>query len=219
VRPLRFGLALALLFAAPGLVRAQQPVTVAILPLSGFAMGMDAASQAAMATAVRDMLITEFAQTAKLKPIERSAVDDLMKSRNLSLSGQISDADAKMVGQLLGAEYWIGGGMTIAGSTARMDLRLVHTETSEVTNTFKEPGKKDDMIQIVELIAARFTSNLKVKPKVADVVVPVPSAFAYARGLDYEKRGDRKKAADMYATALKLFPDNAAAKAALDRVK
>ena len=39
---------------------------------------------------------------------------------------------------------------------------------------------------------------------------------AYARGLDYEKRGEKKKAVEMYESALRLFPDNAAAKAALD---
>ena len=219
MRTHRFALALVLLLVAPLSLRAQAKVTVAILPLSAYAMGQDAASNSAMATALRDMLISEFGSSAKLKPLERSTVDDLMRSRNLSLSGQISDDDAKLVGQLLGAEYWIGGGMTVSGSDARMDLRLVHTETSEVSNTFKERAAKEDMLGIVERIAVRFTQDLKVQPKVADIVVPVPSAFAYARGLDYEKRGEKKKAVEMYESALKLFPDNAAAKAALDRVK
>ncbi|MEO5509822.1 MAG: FlgO family outer membrane protein [Longimicrobiales bacterium] len=222
MRTLRFALALLSVVPmalAPNALRAQQPVTIAILPLSAFALGQDAASQAALASALRDMLISEFAQNAKLKAIDRNAVDEILKSRNMSLSGKLTDDDAKQVGQLLGAQYWIGGGMTVSGNTARMDLRLVDTESSEIVSTAKETGKKDDMIATVEKVAADFSTHAKWKPRVVAVVVPVPSIFAYSRGLDYERRGNKTKAAEMYRSALTLSPANAAAKAALDRVK
>jgi TolB-like protein len=216
VRTLR--IALALLLIAPVAVRAQA-VTIAIFPLSAFALGQDGKSQEALGTALRDMLITELAQNPKLKPIDRNQVDELIRSRQLSLSGKIKDDDALQLGQLLGAQYFIGGGMTIAGGTARMDLRLTDAETGLISDTFKGGGKQDEMLAIVEKVAAQFAGKVQVKQRVADVVVPIPSVFAYTRGLDYEQRGDRKKAAEMFQTAIRIFPDNAAAKAALDRVK
>ncbi len=217
MRPLRFGLALVLLFVAPLAVHAQKP-TVAVFPL-GASVLTDPSAQAALQSALRDMMITEFGANTRFTAVDRSAVDELLKARNMSLTGQLGDKEASELGRLLGAQYAILGGMTVDATTARMDLRLVDTETALISTTSKERGPKEDLIGIVERVAVKFGENMKVAPRVADVVVPIPSVFAYARGLDYEKRGDRRKAADMYAAALKLFPDNAAAKAALDRVK
>ncbi len=219
MRPLRSGLALVLLFAAPLTLGAQEKVTIAVFPLTALAFGTDAASQSAMATTLRNMLITEFAENTKFTTLDRSAVDEMLRSRSMSLTGQLGDKDAAEIGQLLGAQYMVQGGMVMDGREARMDLRLVDAETGRVSNTSKEKGPKDDLIGVVERVAGKFGESLKITPRVAAVVVPIPSVFAYARGLDYEKRGDRRKAADMYAAALKLFPDNAAAKAALDRVQ
>lgn len=207
-------IALALLMLAPLSLNAQA-INVAVFPLSGFAVGQDGN---ALAGVLRDMLITELSENQKLKMVERNSIDQLMKSRALSLSGKAKDEEAWQVGQLLGAQYGIAGGLTMDGKTARLDLRLVDVETGVVENTFKESIAKDEFLSLVEKIALKF-GDLKVKARVADVVVPVPSQFAYSRGLDYEKRGDKKKAAEMFEAALKIFPDNAQAKAALDRVK
>ena len=49
MRPHRFALAFVLLLLAPVALRAQAKVTVTILPLSAYAMGQDAASNASMA--------------------------------------------------------------------------------------------------------------------------------------------------------------------------
>jgi hypothetical protein len=126
---------------------------------------------------------------------------------------------ANDIGQLLGAQFLVLGSMTMDPTAARMDLRLTNTETGSISNTFKEKGKPDELLALVDSAASKFGSNLKVAPRVVQVVVPIPSIFAYTRGLDYEKRGEKDKAAAMYETALKLFPENAAAKAALDRVQ
>lgn len=207
-------IALALLLVAPIAVRAQA-VNVAIFPLSGFAIGEDGA---ALASSLRDMLITEFAQNAKLKMVDRNAVDQLIRSRQLSLSGKLKDEDAMQIGQLLGAQYGIAGGLIFDKTDARIDLRLVDIETGEIMNTYKDKVARDKFLSLVEKVAAQF-SNLKVKQRIAEVVIPVPSALAYSRGLDYEKRGNKTKAVEMYQSAITIFPDNAAAKAALGRVK
>lgn len=207
-------IALALLLIAPLAVRAQSP-SLAIFPLSGFAMGEDGA---ALASSLRDMLITEFAHNTKLKMIDRASVDELLKSQQLSLSGKLKDEDVMRVGQLLGAQYGVAGGITFDKTSARIDLRVVDVETGEITHPYKDKVPRDKFLDLVEKVSAQY-SDLKLKARAVVVVVPIPSVFAYSRGLDYEKRGDKNKAAEMYAAAIKIFPENAAAKAALVRVK
>lgn len=207
-------IALALLLIAPLTVRAQA-ASLAIFPLSGFAVGEDGA---ALASSLRDMLLTEFASNTKLKMIDRGSVDQLLKSQQLSLSGKLKDEDVMRVGQLLGAQYGIAGGITFDKTSARIDLRVVDIETGEITHPFKEKVPRDKFLDLVEKVAAEY-GDLKLKPRAVEVEVPVSSAFAYSRGLDYEKRGQKTKAAEMFEAAIKIFPENAAAKAALVRVK
>jgi TolB-like protein len=213
VRSLR--IALALLLIAPLAVRAQA-VNIAIFPLSGFLV--EGGDGSALASSFRDMLITEFASNARLKMIDRASVDELLKSQQMSLSGKLKDEEVQRVGQLLGAQYAVAGGIAFDKTTARIDLRVVDIETGLITHPFKKSVSRDKYLSAVDQVSAEY-ADLKLKPRAVEVVVPVPSAFAYSRGLDYEKRGDKTKAAEMYQAAIRIFPENAAAKAALGRVK
>jgi TolB-like protein len=199
---------------APVALRAQA-VNVAIFPLSGFAMGEDGA---ALAATVRDMLITDMAKNSNVKAVDRASIDELIRSRQLSLSGKLKDDEVMQLGALLGAQYALAGGITVVGKEAQLSLRIVDIETGENSHPFSERMPKDQLLSLVDKAAATF-GDLKLKARVADVVVPVPSAFAYSRGLDYEKRGEKAKARQMYESALQIFPENAAAKTALARVK
>jgi TolB-like protein len=212
VRTLR--IALAVLLIAPAALRAQA-ITVAIFPLSGFAMGEDGA---ALAATVRDMLVTELAKNTKLKAVDRGSIDELIRSQQLSLSGKLKDDDVMKVGALLGAQYALAGSISVVGKDAQLSLRIVDIETGENSHPFSDRVPKDQLLSLVDKAAATF-GDLKLKARVADVVVPIPSVFAYSRGLDYEQRGEKSKAAAMYEAALKIFPENAAAKTALSRVK
>jgi TolB-like protein len=207
-------IALAVLLIAPVALRAQS-VNVAVFPLSGFAMGEDGA---ALAASVRDMLITNMAKNTNIKAVDRGSIDQLIKSRQLSLSGKLKDEEVMQLGALLGAQYGLAGGITIIGKDAQLSLRIVDIETGENSHPFSERMPKDKLLTLVDNASATF-ADLKLKPRVADVVVPVPSAFAFSRGLDYERRGDKTRARQMYESALQIFPENAAAKAALARVK
>jgi TolB-like protein len=199
---------------APVTLRAQA-VNVAIFPLSGFAMGEVGA---ALAATVRDMLITDMAKNSNVKAVDRASIDELIRSRQLSLSGKLKDDEVMQLGALLGAQYALAGGITVVGKEAQLSLRIVDIETGENSHPFSERMPKDQLLSLVDKAAATF-GDLKLKARVADVVVPVPSAFAYSRGLDYEKRGEKAKARQMYESALQIFPENAAAKTALARVK
>ena len=51
------------------------------------------------------------------------------------------------------------------------------------------------------------------------VSIPVEASFDFSRGLDYEHRGQKDRAAVMYQKALQVFPEHKDAQAALERIK
>jgi TolB-like protein len=207
-------IALALLLIAPFAVRAQA-VTVAVFPITGFYPGQDGA---AFGSSVRDMLVAAMSKSATLKTVNRSSVDELMKSRKLALSGKLPDDQIQQLGGLLGAQYGVTGTIMVAGKDANLSLYVVDIETGVNSHSFSERMPVDQLLSLVEKAGTSF-GDLKLPARAVEVVVPVPSLFAYSRGLDYEQRGQKSKAAEMYEAALKIFPENAAAKTALSRVK
>ncbi|HUF50099.1 MAG TPA: CsgG/HfaB family protein [Longimicrobiales bacterium] len=221
MRTLRFAAALAGLSAAPAMVTAQQPQTplsgvqVVVFPLSGFVMGDDAKQ---LPEVFRSMIITEMAN-AGTRMVERQEVDRLLEAQALSLSGTVPDAQAIRIGELLGAQYMVTGSISIVGREARLDLRIVDIETSEmVPPPFKETVPVDKLLSIVNRVATEFAAKAQVKARVEDIVVPAPAVLAYARGVAYEKSGNKREAAQWYRRTLELFPQHPHARAALQRM-
>jgi TolB-like protein len=220
MRKLRGAVLLLALILVPMLAHGQDArVRVAILPFDAATVvpGEDAQ---ALQMVLSGMIATELSQHAALSVVERTEVDALIESQQLALSGRPGSEVAVQVGQLLGALYVVTGSVVFAGRDARLDIRLVDVETGAVSNTYKERVGRDDFLDAVETLAARFTENLKVAPRAVAVADAPPAAkLAYSRGLDYERRGQGERAAVMYERVLELFPDHEGAKRALSRVR
>ena len=76
-------------------------------------------------------------------------------------------------------------------------------------------------MSIVDQLVENFTRDLKV-PAIArntETAVPATAVLAYSRGLDFEKRGKRTQAAQMFEKTLQISPNYDDAQKALARVK
>ena len=219
MRSLRLALALLVLLPAFGVAQQQaaadQKVSVVVFPFSAFMIGGDGN---ALAEALRGMILTEVANHQRLQTFERQRVDQLFDQRKQSMAGRFTDDDAVAVGQLLGASYAFTGGITFDSREGRLDLRVLNTETGQVMQTFKEKAPRDDFLKLAVRIGQQLAALKPLPPRKADVAIPVKAAFAFSRGLDYEKRGEKTKAAAMFRAALDAHPDYAQARAALGRV-
>ena len=126
-------------------------------------------------------------------------------------------------GKLLGAQYIVTGSVVMDKVDARLDIRLVDVETSLTARSFKEKGKQDDLLTLVEKLADNFTNDLKLPSRAilaeAEAEVPAQAILAYSRGLDFEKRGKKRQAVAMYEKTLQLSPGHGDAQKALARVK
>jgi TolB-like protein len=224
MRMLRTALAAVLLVMSPRPGDAQQApqpaeasiVRVAVFPLGGLWVG-NAAQQRELADAFRNMIISEMAG-ATLQMVEREQIDRLLEAQNITLAGGVTDAQAIRIGEMLGAQYAVAGGISMTDREARLDLRILDVETSEIPQTFKETTRPDRVLSLADRVASDFAGRARLKPRVADVRVPVPASLAYSQGLDFERRGRRQDAARMYRKTLDLFPQHPHARAALQRV-
>lgn len=224
MRTLRFFVFVGLLFM-PVLADAQQAAekpTVAVLPFNYFALGRGL-DQKALAETTTGMLVTEFSKVTTIKLVDRAMVEELLTKQKLLVSGRVSDEAALQAGKLLGAQYIVTGSVVFDAKDARFDVRIVDSETGAFPKQpFKERGKQEELLDLVEKLVQNFTSDLKLPNRaavIAEQIIPVGASLAYSRGLDYEKRGKKDLARKQFAKALELSPNHAQAKAALDRVR
>jgi TolB-like protein len=209
-------LLLAVGLAAP--LRAQDPPTVAVLDFEAFAVTLEDA--AAVGRGLASMIATELATRPQVRVIERQAIEELIEKRQLVLSGRAGDQAALQLGQLLGAHYVVTGNVALERRQARLDIRILNVETGAVEHATKRTGSRDEFLAIVERLADDFTGGLRLAPPRALALrTPALATVAYSRGLDYEKRGQADRAAEMYARALELHPPHADAAAALARIR
>lgn len=220
MRKLRGAALLVALILVPMAAHGQDArVRVAILPFSAATVVLGEDTQA-LSAVLTGMIATELSERSALTVVERGEVDALIESRQLALSGRLGPEVEVQLGQLLGAQYVVTGSVVFEREQARLDIRLVDVETGEATNAFKEKVGRDNFLDAVETLAARFTENLKVAPRAVAVADAPPAAkLAFSRGLDYERRGMEDRAAGMYERVLELFPDHEGAKTALSRVR
>ena len=213
-----FGL-VALTAVPAGLLAQENRPTVAVLHFNSFALTRGDTKD--LGSALLDMVTTELGKKPIIRIVDRAQVEDLLTKQKLLVSGRLDDKDAMRAGELLGAQYIVMGGVVMNSTEARLDIRLVDVETGLTIRTFKERGKQDDLLDLVETLADNFTKDLKLPSKatVAEAKVPVAAVLSFSRGLDFEKRGKHNLAAQMYTKTLQLSPNHSEAQKALDRVK
>jgi TolB-like protein len=177
----------------------------------------------ALGDALAGMIMTELGAKPAIQVVDRQLVQDLVTKQKLLVSGRFSEEDALRAGKLLGAEYIVTGSAVLDAKTARLDLRIVDSETGAPARPpFKKTGNQDDLLSIVQDLANDFTQDLKLPNRaaaIADAQIPIAASLAFSRGLDYEKRGKKELARQMYLKTLEIAPNHAQAKAALDRVR
>lgn len=208
---------LALMLPLPAGAQEANVPTVAVFTMNTTSLmpGEDAGAIGENLTA---MITTELANRPEVRVVDRQRLRELIESRQLALSGRMDEADAMRLAQLLGAQYIVVGELTLDSKQARIDLRLTDVATGATERGTRRRGDRDDFLSLAEAVADEFTKDLPVRVEVAEVDPPVDAILAFSRGLDYEGRGMRERAREMYEQALELFPAHEAAATALRRV-
>ena len=217
----RFGIlaAACLLAVTASAATAQQVPTVAVLDLNAFSVSLEDAS--AVGRGIAAMITTELSERPEVRIVDRQQIEEVLRRQQISVGATgVADDAAMQIGRLLGAHYIVTGSVALDPRRARLDLRMIDVETGGVVNPVKETGDRDELIDLAERVAAMLVTDLRVPERttLAEAQIPVAASLAYSRGLDYERRGRRDRAEEMYRRALDVFPQHPHAQEALDRV-
>lgn len=200
---------MAFALAAPVSAQDDQP-TLAVLDLeNGGSMGPDAQDLSDLGKALGMMLTTEMMRNPRVVMVERDQIRQLVDEQKLSLSGLTDPATAVEVGKLLGAQYMIFGSYADVYSNLRIDVRVVEVETGRLRRAQEVTDQRENLFRSVTRLAATLFDDLDLEPSTPIApapAIPARAALLFSQGIGFEDRGEKERAAEMYARALEVFP-------------
>jgi TolB-like protein len=87
---------------------------------------------------VIDELEYQFVDAKKFKVVDRKTLDTIRSEQNFQMSGEVSDASAVTIGQLLGANIVITGSITGTSSTTRLSIKALDVKTAQIVTMARE---------------------------------------------------------------------------------
>lgn len=182
--------------ALPAVAAAQdmRPVVV-VFSFTNSSIGPARADFDGISTGVQDLLITDMASNARIRLVDRSNIDAVLREQNMVKAGQIDPATAVRLGKILGAQYAvIGGFMSDGHGNAVLTGRTVDMETTQIANPEKITGKSDDVLGLIGQLSNKLGANMKldVKPgrrvgDAGDAGAPAASSARPASAETYAK--------------------------------
>ena len=151
-----------------------------------------------------------------------------MERSQVSGARRIDAASATQVAKAAGARYVVTGSFADFYGKFRINARVVDGESGEIVKVVSnEDPKLQDRAQlaaILQLVSERIVHAIGLPPDPAATgarqrQVPTDALTDYSRGLLFESRGDRAKAAEAFQRALTAYPDYPEAREGLQRTK
>jgi TolB-like protein len=216
--------------ALAGQLRAQdaRPI-VAVLPFENTgSYGQDKENFDALEVGLPAVLAAGLAANPGVRVVDRAGVRAALERSQLGGARRIDAASATQVAKAAGARYVVTGSFADFYGKFRINARVVDAQTGNILKVVSnEDPKLQDRAQlaaILQLVGERIVAALGLPPAAADVAarqraVPTHALTDYSRGLLFETRGDRAKAAEAYRRALSAYPDYPEAREGLQRVQ
>jgi TolB-like protein len=152
-------------------------------------------------------------------------VRDAMNREQLGAARRIDAASASQVAKAVGARYAVTGGFADFYGKFRINARVVDAQSGEIVKVVSndDPKLQDraQLAAIVQVVGDRIVAAIGLPPYPASARqrdVPTGALTEYSRGLLFETRGDKAKAAEAYRHALTADPDYRDAREGLQRV-
>jgi TolB-like protein len=200
---------------------------VAVLPFENTgSYGQDKENFDALEVGLPAMLGASLAGHPGIRVVERAALRAAMEQGQVSTTRRIDAASSTQVAKAAGARYVVTGSFADFYGKFRINARVVDGQSGEIVKVVSnEDPKLQDRAQlaaILQLVSDRIVQAIGLPPgPAADArrQVPTDALTDYSRGLLFEARGDRAKAAEAFQRALTAYPDYPEAREGLQRTK
>jgi TolB-like protein len=182
--------------------------TIAIMEFDNFSTGKYKESLGDLSKGLADFFEYDFSKFSGVKIVERDKLDYLLREAKLSQEGKIDPATAVRIGKMLGAQMMVFGSITqLDGKNARMVVRVVNVETSEIVTTADREGKPNFVEmekELVKDIAGKLDLALSKEAGAAideSATPDMDAARLYSLGLKYMDEYQYEKAYDYFKKA------------------
>jgi TolB-like protein len=145
--------------AAPAMAQDDSRPTVAVLYFENSTFGKMNADYQPLSKGIADLLITSMASNPKFRVVERDELQAIIQEQNLAKSDMIDKSTAVKLGKLLNAHHLVTGGF-ISDPKGNMTLTA---RAIEVEATEKVTGKQEDIMSMIDILAEKLNSGLKLK--------------------------------------------------------
>ncbi|MBN2183978.1 MAG: hypothetical protein JW746_01490 [Candidatus Krumholzibacteriota bacterium] len=182
--------------------------TIAIMEFDNFSIGKYKEELGDLSKGLADFFEYDFSRFSDIKVVERDKLDYILQELKLVEEGKVDQASAVRVGKMLGAQLMVFGSITqLEKDSARMVVRVVDVETSEIISTADMEGKPNfvDMEkELVKKIAGQLDIMITDETKAAiseSATEDMSAARLYSLGLKYMDNYEYKKAYEHFKMA------------------
>jgi tetratricopeptide (TPR) repeat protein len=197
--------------------------TIAIMEFDNYSAGKYQEELGFIAKGLSDAFEADFRDLDGLDVVERDKIEFVLKEIMMSKEGLVDESTAVRAGKLLGAQIMVFGSiMQLDGKSARMLVKAVKVETSEILATAERTGKPDFFTMQKELtkeLARKL--DIVINPQTEQIIDANGSdnnaaGVLYAKGLDSLDRYDYTKAYEYFKKAYELDNTYSEAKDKMD---
>jgi TolB-like protein len=184
----------------------QPPTTLAILPFENNAV-TDSEKYEPLSKGLAAMLINDLnREGTSLKIIERTMIQSLLKEVALGQSGSVDQATAVRVGKMLGAQSIAFGSFVVLAQSARIDVRIIKVETSELIMAESVTGHIGHFMGLEQELAGKIAHSLRValQPQAVAGKSDIAAALLFSRGLEALDNGNRAEAQRLFDQSIAL---------------
>jgi TolB-like protein len=203
---------------------------LAVLPFENTgSYGQDKEVFEALQLGIPAMLSSALAAHPGLRVADASRVRQELDAQHVRSEERVDAATAGRVGKAVGMRYSVTGSFADFYGRFRINARVVDTQTGEIVKVVSnDDAKLQDRAQlglIIRAVSEKIVAATGLPPYPADAAssraadIPTEALTQYSRGLLYESRGDKGKAAEAYQHALSAYPEYPEAREALRRVR
>jgi len=215
-------------WSSPVAAQDAQPV-IAVLPFEDTgSYGQDKEAFESLAVGLPDILAATLAAHPGARVVDRPRLRQALEQQKLGAAHRLDAASATEVAKAAGARYAITGSFADFYGKFRINARVVDAQSGQILKVVSNDDPKlqdrSQLAAIVQVVADRIVGALGLAPYPADIAakrraLPTEALTEFSRGLMFEGRGDRAKAAEAYQRALTVAPDYGEARDGLQRVR
>ena len=163
---------------------------------------------------LQQILVTELAANPALRMIDRRALNDVMREIELHGSGRVDGETAAQIGRIVGARYMIGNGYFDNSGDVRLDARIIDVETTEVINTARVSGSRDDLFELLQDLAGDVMDGVDLPPLPDAIeeerrsqIVPMEAIDLFSFAVVSDEDGNRAEALETLEVVINNWPD------------